>query len=565
MLVNRSISYEMRLVNTEAVTGYFSCEPLEQMTLPELFDILTYRPMDTFLHRHTLNVLCSLSIDKFSALIQSTIDCSLPVQSVYLEAAIINPAFLELIKPYYFEDASNCSPLVNLRSLYLPDREVQSLLISTLRDNIVLHRPLTSNYDHNLSMLRSNIIVHGKDSDILTHVNKIYSDSFLVTHEYPRRIVSATGAAKMAAEKLESSGVFVEAEMRHVSSLSPIALLRKWKLERSVDSDRNKYKLTGIHTAYGKGLSLEDARASCVMEVLERYCSYASVKSERIVGCQKDYSLIRSSFSDTPSLSLDPSSINLEIPYRNEPLWWMPGEQISSDGTRTILVPVQMVYLFSNLDEIDLFSGLGSTGLAAHTNMANAKNSALLECIERDCDSISIFDKTLCFKISTNDPELAPLFSAYAARGIHIQFQDISNEMGIPCYRCFVEDESGLIVKGTGANLSAKKALLSALLETPYPFPYGKPSGNCFDNLSTIVLEDLPDYSTENPYQDLYILEQTLVSNGFAPVYVDLTRKDMEFPVVKAIIPGLEIMNDFDAYSRVSPRMAANYIKAISK
>lgn len=179
----------------------------------------------------------------------------------------------------------------------------------------------------------------------------------------------------------------------------------------------------------------------------------------------------------------------------------MLGEQISSQGSHDILVPVQMVYLFSNLDEIDLFSGLGSTGLAAHTDLAAAKTSALLECIERDCDAISIFDKSLCFKASTNDPELSPLFSAYASRGIQIQFQDISNDMGIPCYRCFVVDSSGTIQKGTGAGLSAKKALLSALMETPYPFPYGPPSGSHFENLETIILEDLPDYSTENPYQ----------------------------------------------------------------
>lgn len=565
MVDNRNIPYEMRLINTETVTGYFICAPLEPMALSEVLDLLTERPLDTFLHRHALNCLCSLPLPEYSTLIKSRIGWSLPVQSVFLEAAIINSELSELSLSMDREGAVCYSPLINLRAGYLSDRDWQYEFISILKDNIVLHDPIRKCEVHILSMLRSSIERHANNSDSFTHIDKIYAESFRTEHKYPKRIISAAGAAKMAGDRLEHAGIFVESEMRHVSSLSPIALLRRWKLERSVDSGRNKYLLSGIHTAYGKGLYLEDARASCVMEILERYSSYASVESGSITGCQRDYSLINCRFSEISSEALDPSSVKLEIPYRDEPLWWMLGEQMTPEGYRKIYVPVQMVYLFSNLDEIDLFSALGSTGLAAHTDMANAKAAGLLECIERDCDTISIFDKSLCFKISTNDPELSQLFSAYAARGIQVQFQDISNEMGIPCYRCFVEDSNGVIVKGTGAGLSAKKALLSALMETPYPFPYGRASGSNFDNLQTIVLEDLPDYSTDNPFQDLYILEQTLFSNGYAPVYVDLTRRDMEFPVVRAIIPGLEIMNDFDEYSRVSPRMATNYLKSLQK
>jgi ribosomal protein S12 methylthiotransferase accessory factor YcaO len=41
---------------------------------------------------------------------------------------------------------------------------------------------------------------------------------------------------------------------------------------------------------------------------------------------------------------------------------------------------------------------------------------------------------------------------------------------------------------------------------------------------------------------------------------VDLTRKDLEFPVVRAIVPGMEFMTDFDRFSRVSPRLFCNYL-----
>jgi ribosomal protein S12 methylthiotransferase accessory factor YcaO len=57
------------------------------------------------------------------------------------------------------------------------------------------------------------------------------------------------------------------------------------------------------------------------------------------------------------------------------------------------------------------------------------------------------------------------------------------------------------------------------------------------------------------------ILEKTLTANGYRPAYVDLTRRDLNIPVVRAVIPGLELISDFDQYSRVSPRLYRNYLK----
>ena len=73
-------------------------------------------------------------------------------------------------------------------------------------------------------------------------------------------------------------------------------------------------------------------------------------------------------------------------------------------------------------------------------------------------------------------------------------------------------------------------------------------------------LEDLPDYSTGSAEGDVMILENTLMANGYRPAYADLTRKDLSIPAVRAIVPGLEIVSDFDQYSRVSPRLFRNYL-----
>ncbi|RLC08063.1 MAG: hypothetical protein DRI57_24765, partial [Deltaproteobacteria bacterium] len=81
------------------------------------------------------------------------------------------------------------------------------------------------------------------------------------------------------------------------------------------------------------------------------------------------------------------------------------------------------------------------------------------------------------------------------------------------------------------------------------------------DGLPLIRFEDLPDYASDNVNQDLAILEGLLLSNGYSSIYVNLTRRDLDIPVVRAIVPGLELMADFDRFSRVSPRLFSNYLE----
>lgn len=60
-------------------------------------------------------------------------------------------------------------------------------------------------------------------------------------------------------------------------------------------------------------------------------------------------------------------------------------------------------------------------------------------------------------------------------------------------------------------------------------------------------------------------METLLRANGFRVIYAELTRQDVNLPVVRAIVPGMEILADFDRHSRVHPRLYANYLKMTSK
>ena len=264
------------------------------------------------------------------------------------------------------------------------------------------------------------------------------------------------------------------------------------------------------------------------MEVVERYAAFAGFHQDRAIGYRKEHRLIHGSFSSLQRNgfpALDPSTIRLEAAYSDEKLYWMEGETIRFGKKESVWIPAQTVFPFCNLDEPCLFSGLGSTGLASGNTMAQAKVSALLEVIERDAEATMPFFHPLCFRAESGDPEIAALLDAYNKRGIDVVFQDLTSGLGVPCCKCFVRRQDGTVSKGVGAHLCAKKALISAMTETPYPFPSGPPSLRSSDGLLVVPLENLPDYVGGDPETDLAILEEILVTNHYQPIYVDLTRK----------------------------------------
>jgi ribosomal protein S12 methylthiotransferase accessory factor len=197
--------------------------------------------------------------------------------------------------------------------------------------------------------------------------------------------------------------------------------------------------------------------------------------------------------------------------------------------------------------------------------MEEAKVSALSEVFERDSESMGFYDPSRCFRLEGGFARLSALLGSYWEKGVDVIFQDITSAMGIPAYKCFVIAPDGEIVKGCGAHLDGKRAIISALTETPWPYPYSPLSAKGPEKLPVIRFEDLPDYATGNPSTDLQMLEKLLTANNHPPVYADLRRKDLEIPVVRAIVPGMETSSERDRHSRVSLRQFAAYLRLHNK
>jgi ribosomal protein S12 methylthiotransferase accessory factor YcaO len=301
------------------------------------------------------------------------------------------------------------------------------------------------------------------------------------------------------------------------------------------------------------------------MEVVERVSSFASIDSQAALHYKDGLRLIQACYEDLRENAhevLNPNDMNLEVPYENQPLYWVPAQRVDEQGTHLTHVPAQLVFLFCNLDEISLTSGPPSTGLASGNTMEEAKLHALLEVIERDAERVMPYCEERCFLLESDLPEVEDILQRSAQEGLQVQFLDITTELGVPCYKAFAQGPGGEILKGCAAHLDGKRAAVSALLELPFHPSWFRPVP-ALPGVKRMKEDTLSDYSSGNASHDLRLLERLLITNGYQPIYVNLTREDLDIPVVKAIVPGLEMFAEFDEFSSLSLRQFAHYLKVL--
>ena len=556
------IHYDLTLTATEASTGFFACVPNPEPELGAALAALCTQPMDTFLYRHILGRMGQRTAEQVASIWRESSSDTPVIRALVQEAAALYPHLSDLrqlVDPAMIGALTAASPLITLRARAATDHETHRRWTRILSANLESHQALP-NPDQ-----APRPFPH-KPEEVAdpggVHISRIPAGSANGSENLePRKPPEETAAR--ALEKLSQLNLLEGGEMRHESSLSPIGLLHKWRLSLHVDCGRHRYTLSGLQTAYGRGLTLPAARASYAMEIVERRSSFAGIGNQHIRGCLREHAIVygqRSALCRGPVEPIDPNAFGCDVPYADEPLHWMAGIRRSAQGEAAVLVPVQSVFLFTNLDEIDLYAGNGSTGLASGNTLAEAKLSGLMELIERDGEATHPFHPSLCFHVAARDPKIQALLDDYRSRGIGFQFQDISPPYGVPCCKCFVTDTNGRIAKGAAASLDGRRAVISALTETPYPYPYGPPSGPGMERLPTLLFEDLPDYASGNANRDLALVEALLMANGIDPVYVDITRKDLRFPVVRTLLPGFALTADLDPLARVHPRLFANYL-----
>lgn len=556
--------YQMERVATEFSIGWFTCLPSENLDFEEALEYIQKHPYDDFMHKYLLDLTGTFGPNLVDLLIKKGKEDDPCLLALMYETCILNEKLQALRTRFDGVDVKQLAeytPHIYINWFLRQKQADNPYWVRLFSENIYGHNPLPSpEYLERPVPFDRNAIEDWKAGvvpieDVLTERGR------RVAQESPVPRLTPEKTAKRAMEKLKGCDLMAGAEMETQASLGPYALQIPWKLHITVSVGRNQWRLTGIQTSYGKGLNVHEARASCLMEMIERYSAFASFHSDRIPGYKTGYPLTKAPFKDLFNKghnALDPNDINLEVPYQNQELYWIPAEMADESGRYPIYVPAQLVFLFCNLDEISLTSGLPSSGLAAGNTLEEAKLNALLEIIERDAERVMSYSRERCFLLESDDPRVRDILESCAEKGIHVQFLDITPEFGIPCYKAFIQGPRGEILKGCGAGMDGKRAAVSALTEVPYSHSQQPCSVPAPEGIRSIRYEELPDYASGNVEEDLRLLERLLLKNGYYPIYVDLTRADLDIPVVRALVPGLEMITDFDRFSSLSLRQFAH-------
>ncbi len=325
--------------------------------------------------------------------------------------------------------------------------------------------------------------------------------------------------------------------------------------------------LLGASFVYnGKGPTVEQARASAAMEALERFSAIQ----------RPDDPVVRATIREACDAiwALDPRELILPEPAQRHVLSgeiaWAEGYELLSG--ESIWVPANAVFHpYIPAGDMLLFR-YNSNGIASGNTLEEAILHALLELVERDAWSIAEYRRRSRADIILDDESAVSykLKQAFEAAGVEVHMKDISSDIGIYTFAAAADDvktkDPEMLVIGVGSHLNPEVAAIRALTELAQSRTTHKHGRRVkerdreetrslgYDRLKalnrmwygpageTVKLSEMELLDTPYVLDDIEVVLDRLISIGADKVIiVDLTREDLGVPVVRAIVPGLEV------------------------
>jgi len=325
-----------------------------------------------------------------------------------------------------------------------------------------------------------------------------------------------------------------------------------------------------LAVSQGKGLTLEGAKASGIMESAESY--HAERVSGPLLLASQDELVTRCRLVDVNRLPMT----ELARFHRRLPILWIEGFDLLQ-GQPT-WVPYDTVHTDFTLERERHLCGFipSSNGLAGGNHLLEALSHALLELIERDAwvrwENVPDEAKreTRLNLASISGGPARALLAAFAAAGMAVAVWETTRDIRIPSFRCLVADAHPdplrrmCVAYGSGCHLSREVALLRAMTEAAQsrltliagtrddllaadyerllePVVTGQ--------LSSLLREpglrnfnDSPQIETSCFEDDIAEELKTVQAAGIEQVIaVDLTIPQIGIPVVKVVVPGLKM------------------------
>jgi YcaO-like protein with predicted kinase domain len=321
-----------------------------------------------------------------------------------------------------------------------------------------------------------------------------------------------------------------------------------------------------VAVSQGKGLTVEAARVSALMEAVESWHAEQPL-SQIIRGSERQ---LRSS---SPLAGVQLPLCQGSAFHEDLEIYWVPATALRDDSY--CVVPFELVHTDFTVpgpDPVHCFSA-STNGLASGNSLLEASVHALCELIERDATTLWHLCKPQCRRDHTvdlqtiDDPDGRYLLERFDAANIDVVVWDVTTDIGVACFHALIVDRderSGIPEFGSGCHPVRAVALVRALTEAAQArTTYIAGSRDDFDpawyseevrkrrwsacrGLYENAVADLHYLASPNRYHDRfdaelqYLLDQ-LESVGISDVAcVDLTQPTLGIAVVRVVAAGLE-------------------------
>ncbi|WP_299690980.1 YcaO-like family protein [uncultured Tateyamaria sp.] len=331
-----------------------------------------------------------------------------------------------------------------------------------------------------------------------------------------------------------------------------------------------------LSVSQGKGLTLDAAKASAVMEAVEGF--HAEEIDLPYLTASADQQAKTGRLIDTDRLPyLHGTTFN-----RDRVLHWIEGRDLVSG--QSVWLPAELVhtdYTLPRQPNAGCFVA-STNGLASGNHAFEAQVHGICEVIERDAhtmwDHLPFRHKaaTQLDLGTVTEPQCRRVIDALTAAGMAVGVWDMSGDVGVATFHCLItdtRDADGHSGGGAGTHLCREVALMRALTEAVqvrtnyitgarddlHPTEY-TPAGIARKNryaqelmegpiAHAVPFGDIPTHRCETLEEDLDILLTRLQAVGVTEVVaVDLAKPAFGIAVQRIVIPGLEGPHDHDDY-----------------
>jgi ribosomal protein S12 methylthiotransferase accessory factor len=319
---------------------------------------------------------------------------------------------------------------------------------------------------------------------------------------------------------------------------------------------KDAHRVIGTKKQMGKGGTPEQAEASAVMELAERFSFFSFVK-ERPFPVATWAELAQKTGAELLPYEAIGRSVhddNAEAVrglFEQVPMRWVEGVSLASG--KSVMLPLDWFYAINEFN-----------GPSAGNSLEEAISQGLCEVVERHVSALVAHGRlrTPAIDPATARSEAARhLLAKFAACGVVLHLRDFSLDTGIPTVGAIAWDPATYpkhseIVFTAGTTPGPEKALIRALTEVAQlagdfntPTRYVASGLPKFDSLEeaawvteppgpAVALDTLPDLSDANIRVEVERCAAALSERGLETFIVDITHPKLGIPAIYTIVPG---------------------------